>query len=281
MYRKVRLRREQHPARDARADRRARARRRHPPRRRGAGGAAAVGHDLLVRLEGRAAPGALSLAAREEVERLERLVLDLAPRELDRARVGARGVRRAGGGPGRRPDPPRRLHRAGARGHAPPLAGRGGGPLARRAPAPGRARPARRRRTGPARRRAAAGGHDHRLHARPAGHARGRLRGAIFRPRSSGCSRSWSSRGRSRRDARLPRGGAADGPVALLVHGFPQSSYMWRDVLPALAARAGARSRPTWPASATRRSSRRAPGSARSRRSRTSAASTASSAACR
>jgi haloalkane dehalogenase len=29
--------------------------------------------------------------------------------------------------------------------------------------------------------------------------------------------------------------GPADGPVALLVHGFPQSSYMWRDVLPALA----------------------------------------------
>ncbi|MBA3262026.1 MAG: alpha/beta fold hydrolase [Thermoleophilaceae bacterium] len=30
--------------------------------------------------------------------------------------------------------------------------------------------------------------------------------------------------------------GPADGPVALLVHGFPQSSYMWRDTLPALAA---------------------------------------------
>ena len=30
--------------------------------------------------------------------------------------------------------------------------------------------------------------------------------------------------------------GPADGPVALLVHGFPQSSYMWRDVLPAVAA---------------------------------------------
>jgi haloalkane dehalogenase len=29
--------------------------------------------------------------------------------------------------------------------------------------------------------------------------------------------------------------GPPDGPVALLVHGFPQSSYMWRDVLPALA----------------------------------------------
>jgi haloalkane dehalogenase len=29
--------------------------------------------------------------------------------------------------------------------------------------------------------------------------------------------------------------GPADGPVALLVHGFPQSSYMWRDVMPALA----------------------------------------------
>jgi pimeloyl-ACP methyl ester carboxylesterase len=29
--------------------------------------------------------------------------------------------------------------------------------------------------------------------------------------------------------------GPADGPVALLVHGFPQSSYMWRDVLSALA----------------------------------------------
>jgi haloalkane dehalogenase len=29
--------------------------------------------------------------------------------------------------------------------------------------------------------------------------------------------------------------GPADGPVALLVHGFPQSSYMWHQVLPALA----------------------------------------------
>ena len=29
--------------------------------------------------------------------------------------------------------------------------------------------------------------------------------------------------------------GPADGPVALLVHGFPQSSYMWREVMPALA----------------------------------------------
>ena len=29
--------------------------------------------------------------------------------------------------------------------------------------------------------------------------------------------------------------GPADGPVALLVHGFPQSSYMWREVTPALA----------------------------------------------
>ena len=30
--------------------------------------------------------------------------------------------------------------------------------------------------------------------------------------------------------------GPAGGPVALLVHGFPQSSYMWRDVMPALSA---------------------------------------------
>jgi haloalkane dehalogenase len=29
--------------------------------------------------------------------------------------------------------------------------------------------------------------------------------------------------------------GPADGPVALLLHGFPQSSYMWRDLMPALA----------------------------------------------
>ena len=29
--------------------------------------------------------------------------------------------------------------------------------------------------------------------------------------------------------------GPADGPVALLVHGFPQSSYMWRDMTPAIA----------------------------------------------
>ena len=30
--------------------------------------------------------------------------------------------------------------------------------------------------------------------------------------------------------------GPADAPVALLLHGYPQSSYMWRDLLPALAA---------------------------------------------
>ena len=29
--------------------------------------------------------------------------------------------------------------------------------------------------------------------------------------------------------------GPPDGPVALLVHGYPESSYMWRDVLPAVA----------------------------------------------
>jgi haloalkane dehalogenase len=29
--------------------------------------------------------------------------------------------------------------------------------------------------------------------------------------------------------------GPPDGPVALLLHGYPESSYMWRDVLPALA----------------------------------------------
>ena len=29
--------------------------------------------------------------------------------------------------------------------------------------------------------------------------------------------------------------GPKDGPIALLVHGYPESSYMWRDVLPALA----------------------------------------------
>jgi haloalkane dehalogenase len=30
--------------------------------------------------------------------------------------------------------------------------------------------------------------------------------------------------------------GPADAPVALLLHGYPQSSYMWRDLMPALAA---------------------------------------------
>ena len=30
--------------------------------------------------------------------------------------------------------------------------------------------------------------------------------------------------------------GSAGGPVALLVHGFPQSSYMWREIMPPLAA---------------------------------------------
>jgi haloalkane dehalogenase len=30
--------------------------------------------------------------------------------------------------------------------------------------------------------------------------------------------------------------GAADAPVALLLHGFPESSYMWRDLMPAVAA---------------------------------------------
>src|SRR5436189_5289400 len=29
--------------------------------------------------------------------------------------------------------------------------------------------------------------------------------------------------------------GPEDGPVALLLHGFPESSYMWRALLPALA----------------------------------------------
>jgi haloalkane dehalogenase len=29
--------------------------------------------------------------------------------------------------------------------------------------------------------------------------------------------------------------GPADGPVALLLHGFPESSYMWRELMPALA----------------------------------------------
>lgn len=29
--------------------------------------------------------------------------------------------------------------------------------------------------------------------------------------------------------------GPADGPVALLIHGYPNSSYLWRDVLPAVA----------------------------------------------
>jgi haloalkane dehalogenase len=30
--------------------------------------------------------------------------------------------------------------------------------------------------------------------------------------------------------------GPADGPAALLLHGYPESSYMWRDLMPALAA---------------------------------------------
>jgi haloalkane dehalogenase len=30
--------------------------------------------------------------------------------------------------------------------------------------------------------------------------------------------------------------GPAEGPVALLLHGYPESSYMWRDLMPALAA---------------------------------------------
>src|SRR5947209_19664647 len=30
-------------------------------------------------------------------------------------------------------------------------------------------------------------------------------------------------------------GGPEDGPAVLLVHGYPESSYMWREVLPALA----------------------------------------------
>ncbi len=29
--------------------------------------------------------------------------------------------------------------------------------------------------------------------------------------------------------------GPEDGPPVLLLHGFPESSYMWRDLLPALA----------------------------------------------
>jgi haloalkane dehalogenase len=30
-------------------------------------------------------------------------------------------------------------------------------------------------------------------------------------------------------------GGPADGPVALMLHGYPQSSFMWAGVMPAVA----------------------------------------------
>ena len=55
--------------------------------------------------------------------------------------------------------------------------------------------------------------------------------------------------------------------MALFVHGYPESSYMWHSALPALAGRGCTRSPPTFPASATRRRTHPAGGSTTWRRS--------------
>ena len=124
-----------HTARDARADRRARLRRRHAPGRRQARRRPAVRHHLLVRLQGGAASGDAA-ARRARGDRAARAT-GARPRaaRVRRGRVGGRGGRGDRRGPRRGSDPPRRLHGARARGHAPGLARRGGRALARRPPA--------------------------------------------------------------------------------------------------------------------------------------------------
>jgi pimeloyl-ACP methyl ester carboxylesterase len=42
--------------------------------------------------------------------------------------------------------------------------------------------------------------------------------------------------GRSMPDLHYREAGTPGDPAVLLVHGYPESSYMWREVLPALAA---------------------------------------------
>ena len=225
----------------------------------------------------------LLLAAREEVERLERLVLDLAPRELD-VREWARAVS-AVLAADLESDPIRHVAfiELVLEGDAPALAAprrwRAGTPRTCAWPSWACAPPAHR---DPRADAPAAGRHDHRLHARPARHARRRLRGAHLPARARAAVHQADRAGyRARREPRLPRGRARRRARSrCCVHGFPQSSYMWRDVLPVGGRRGLARgSPPTWPASATRRSTRPARGSARSRRSRRSAPSTAWSAA--
>ena len=72
--------------------------------------------------------------------------------------------------------------------------------------------------------------------ARGRGRAGGSPRGGAAAAR--GLSRHPSSHGQGRRHRHLlPRGGPADAPVVVLLHGFPTSSHMFRNLIPALAER--------------------------------------------
>src|ERR687896_959848 len=227
-----------HPQGHTRHHRRARSGRRHASRRRPARRPSAVRHDLLVRLEGGPAPGDAA-ARRARGGRADRASRS-RPRaaRARRARVGACGVGGARRGPRVGPRPPRGLHRARARGNPAALARRRGDALAPGAARTRRDRPARRGGAGPEGRRAAGGRRDHGLHARAARPPGRRLRGARVPP-SPRAALPPPHRGRAGVTpvARLAHRehGPEDGPVALLLHGYPESSYMWRDLMPAIA----------------------------------------------
>ena len=108
--------------------------------------------------------------------------------------------------------------------------------------------------------------------------AAGRPRASMPRCRVAAWPRSSSSGRAGSPTARRFRRAIGPAP-ALCLHGFPESSYMWRiRARRRSPRRGGARSRPTSPATATRRPTRPAPGSATSRRSSGSAASSGSTA---
>ena len=179
-----------HPARHARADRRARARRGDPPRRgrarrRCRSPPPPTGSSRRTQL----LQEALLLAAREEVERLERLVLDLAPRELDVAEW-ARAVAAALAAD-LEEDPVRHVAftELVLEGTRRPWLREEVGALAGRAPAPGRAGPARHRLARSRQPTPPGGGRYHRASCSASSPTRGRTsRSACSGPRSSGCS---------------------------------------------------------------------------------------------
>ena len=217
----------------------------------------------------------LLLAAREEVERLERLVLDLAPRELDVARVGRARCPPCSPPTSRRTRSARGLHRARARGHAPPLA------RARRWRA-GTAAQLRLAELG----LRAAGSPDPAptprwSWPRSPGFMLGQLvnprpdfEERVFRPALERLFASLTERvAVPSVSSRTARPGPADGPVALLRARLSRSRPTCGATLHARArpTPAGARSPPTWPASATPSPTRPAPGSATWSRSSASA----------